>query len=212
MTKADLKNKARGILDPILSVLDGLGVSPMLVSLFGLVFSLYAAYVVAKGSLFAGGVWLLIGGLCDVLDGGLARRRGEESRFGAFIDSTLDRVSELALFGGIVIYYTSRSVDYSTLTVVLVLVAMGSSMLISYARARLEGLGYTCFVGWFERPERMAIMVVGLMLGHVMLTLAIVVLAFGATWTVIQRIRHAYVVTRPEPPTATKEQSQSHPQ
>jgi CDP-diacylglycerol--glycerol-3-phosphate 3-phosphatidyltransferase len=148
--------------------------------------------------------------VCDVLDGGLARRRGEESHFGAFIDSTLDRVSELALFGGILIYYTSRSVDYSTLTIVLVLVAMGSSMLVSYARARLEGLGYTCFVGWFERPERMAIMVVGLILGHVMLTLAIVVLAFGATWTVLQRIRHAHIVTRADtPPT---EQTQSHQQ
>jgi len=196
MDKAELKKKARGIVNPIVSLLERVGATPLLVSLFGVVFSLYGAYVVAKGSLFVGALWLIVGSIADVLDGDLARRKGEESKFGAFIDSTLDRVSELGLFVGLVVYYITRSPDYSIPMIVVVLVGMSSSMLISYTRARLEGLGYTCYVGWFERPERMVLLIAGLLLGRYVLTFCLIVLALGTTVTFLQRVIHGYRVTR----------------
>ena len=203
MNKAELKLKSRRVLDPIVSLLERTGATPLLVSLFGVVFSLYGAYVIAKGSLFVGGLWLIVGAICDVLDGDLARRRGTDSKFGAFIDSTLDRVSELGLFIGLVVYYITRSVDYSIGMIVVVLIAMSSSMLISYTRARLEGLGYTCYVGWFERPERMVLLIVGLIFGHYILSFALIVLAIGTTFTVLQRIMHGYRVTKADDAPAT---------
>jgi CDP-diacylglycerol--glycerol-3-phosphate 3-phosphatidyltransferase len=200
MDKQTFKNRARVVLDPVVSLLASLGLSPMLVSIFGLVFSVYAGYVIATGSLFRGGLWLIVAGLCDVLDGSLARRRGVETKFGAFIDSTLDRVAELAAFAGLIIYYITRPAGFSSFIIAVVLVALGASFLISYARARLEGLGYSCKVGIMERPERLVLLIAGLLLGSRVLFIAILVLAAGATITVLQRIRHGYVVTHEREP------------
>jgi CDP-diacylglycerol--glycerol-3-phosphate 3-phosphatidyltransferase len=202
--KKNFKDKARRILDPVVALLASMGVSPMLVSIFGLVFSLYGAIVVARGSLFVGGVWLIVAGLCDVLDGSLARDRGSESRFGAFIDSTFDRISELAYFSGLIVYYVTRPQEHvSGFLVTLVCVVLGASFLISYARARLEGLGYECRVGLLERPERLALLILGLLLGSRVLAVVLIILAVGSLITVAQRIRHGYVVTREEQPPAS---------
>lgn len=200
--KKPFKERARKLLDPVVNGLTAVGVSPMLISVFGLLFSLYGAFVVARGSLFLGGVWLIVAGLCDVLDGSIARRRGVVSRFGAFIDSTFDRISELAYYSALIIYYTTRPQGFGTVTIVLVCVVMGASMLISYARARLEGLGYECHVGIMERPERLALLIAGLLLGSRVLLFVLAVLAVGSIVTVIQRIHHGAVVTReaPRPP------------
>ncbi len=194
--KESFKKSARRVLDPVASLLSSLGVSPTLISIFGLVFSFYGAIQVARGSLFWGGIWLLGSGLCDVLDGSLARSRGLESKFGAFVDSTFDRVSELAYFCGLIMYYVTRPQGYSEFNIILVCVVLSASLLISYARARLEGLGYTCKVGWLERPERLALLIGGLLLGGRTLVIVLAVLAVGSVLTVLQRIRHAYVVTR----------------
>jgi len=197
--KKTFKDNARRLLNPVVTLLGSFGVSPMLVSLFGLVFSLYGAIIVARGSLFWGGVWLIVSGLCDVLDGSLARARHQESRFGAFIDSTFDRVSEFAYFSGLIVYYITRPQGYSIFLIVLVVVVLGASFLISYARARLEGLGYECKVGMMERPERLTLLIVGLILGSRVLPVVLFILATGSVVTVIQRIRHGYIVTRAEP-------------
>lgn len=194
--RKSFKENARRVFDPVVGLLVSLGVSPTLVTLFGLAFSVYGAIQVARGSLVGGGIWLIVSGLCDVLDGSLARRRGVASKFGAFIDSTLDRVSELAYFSGLIVYYVTRPQGYSQFDIVVVCVALSASLLISYARARLEGLGYTCTVGWMERPERLVLLIAGLLLGSRILGYVLVVLAAGATLTVLQRIRHAYIVTR----------------
>jgi CDP-diacylglycerol--glycerol-3-phosphate 3-phosphatidyltransferase len=198
--KQTFKDNARRLLDPVVSFLGSLGVSPMLVSIFGLVIGVYGATVVARGSLFWGGVWLVVAGLCDVVDGALARSQNAASRFGAFIDSTFDRISELAYFSGLIVYYVTRPQGYSVSLIVLVCIVLGASFLISYARARLEGLGYECKVGWMERPERLALLIVGLLFGSRVLAVVLVILAAGSVVTVIQRIRHGYLVTREEPP------------
>ncbi len=195
--KSAIKERSRRILDPAIALLASIGVPPMVVTTLGLVGSLVAACVIARGSLFWGGVWVLAAGLCDVLDGGLARRLGRDTKFGAFVDSTFDRVSEFVVYGALLLHYAQAG--YSNVLPAVIWVAMGGSFLVSYARARIEGLGHTCTVGLLERPERLALLIAGLLFGHAVLVAALVVIAFGTVVTVLQRIHHAYEVMRREP-------------
>ncbi len=196
LDKQAVKDKSRRLLDPMVGSLASLGVPPMLISILGLVFSFYGAVLVAGGSLFWSGIWLLIAGICDILDGSVARRSGRSSKFGAFVDSTFDRISELAYYGAILIYYINRSETYGLLMFVVIWVALGGSFLVSYTRARVEGLGGSCAIGYFERPERLTLLIVGLLLGHRMLSFVLTVIAVGTIVTVLQRIHHAHEVLR----------------
>jgi len=125
-----IKDRTRRILDPVIAGLVSLGVPPILISVLGLVFSFYGAVLVAKGSLFWSGFWLLIAGVCDILDGSVARRGGRSSDFGAFIDSTFDRISELVYFGAILIYYINLSDTYSSAMFVVIWIAMAFIMIV----------------------------------------------------------------------------------
>ena len=195
MKKTEVKEYARKILDPIVAALTSLGVPPSLVSILGLLLSLYGAVVVARGQLALGGVFLLLSGICDVLDGDVARRRGTASRFGAFLDSTLDRVAEFAFFGGFLYYLVHRPGGGSDVVFVLTIAALTGSVMTSYARARAEGLGYGCTVGIMERPERIAALTLGLLLGYRVLTVILAVLAVTTIYTFIQRIVHVHRVS-----------------
>jgi CDP-diacylglycerol--glycerol-3-phosphate 3-phosphatidyltransferase len=193
--KRALQNSARRLLEPIVAALASLGVSPLLVSFFGLAFSVWGAVMVARGSLLGGGIFLLVAGLCDVLDGDLARRQGKASVFGAFIDSTLDRVGEFVYFGGILLYVVGRANGYAAWEPVIILLALMGSVLTSYARARAEGLGVECKVGVMERPERIALLALGLIAGYRFLMAVMILLAITSSFTVVQRIRHVQRVT-----------------
>lgn len=141
-----------------------------------------------------GALWLLLSGLLDILDGQVARRGGMVSTFGAFFDSTLDRIGEAALYAGIAIYFqTAATQARPVLGVIAALAALTGSFLVSYARARAEGLGVDCRVGLAQRPER--ILGVGaptLFFGagpHGLLLLVIIaVLALVSWFTVAQRV------------------------
>lgn len=185
-----MQHSARRVLEPAVNVLASFGVSPMLVSAFGLAFSVWGAIVVARGSLLGGGIFLLIAGLCDVLDGDLARKLGRASSFGAFIDSLLDRVSEFAYFGGILIFVLRSPNDIATYEPVVILIALMGSVLTSYARARAEGLGIECKVGVMERPERIGLLALGLIAGYKFLMAVMMLLALTTMVTVVQRILH----------------------
>ena len=210
--KQAIKDKSRRILDPVVAILASTGASPMLVSVVGLVISLYAAILITRGSLFWAGFWLLISGVCDILDGALARERGQETKFGAFVDSTFDRISELFVFGALLLYYKGQG--YSETLLVIILVAMAGSVLVSYARARIEGLGETCTVGLLERPERLVLLIVGLLLGRHFLVFVLTLIAFGTVITVLQRIHHAHEVLSgpPGPPPSMEEREEPAPQ
>jgi CDP-diacylglycerol--glycerol-3-phosphate 3-phosphatidyltransferase len=190
MDKRAIQHSARKVLEPVVGLLATAGVSPMLVSAFGLVFSLWGAVVVARGSLLGGALFLLLAGLCDVLDGDLARRLGRASSFGAFIDSLLDRVSEFAYFGGILMFVIRQPDDFPVYEPVIILFALMGSVLTSYARARAEGLGIECKVGVMERPERIGLLAVGLLAGYRFLMAVMLLLAVTTMVTVVQRIRH----------------------
>jgi CDP-diacylglycerol--glycerol-3-phosphate 3-phosphatidyltransferase len=190
MDKRAVQHSARRVLDPVVNFLASMHVSPMLVSAFGVILSLWGAVVVARGSLLGGGIFLLLAGVCDVLDGDLARRLGRASQFGAFIDSLLDRVSEFAYYGGILMYVFRDRNDVPTYVPVVILTALMGSVLTSYARARAEGLGIECKVGVMERPERIALLAVGLMAGYKFLMAVMILLAVTTLVTVVQRVRH----------------------
>jgi len=192
--KGTIKNRLRGLLDPIVSLLAGAGVSPMGVTIAGFILSLASAFEIARGELVAGGVLLIAGSLCDTLDGSLARRSGRESAFGAFIDSTIDRAAELASFGALIVYYAAQG-DGGRFALPLAVIALAGSFLTSYTRARAEGLGLECRVGLLERPERIALLVLGLLLGRKALFLVVACLAALTIVTVIQRIVHVRRLT-----------------
>jgi len=193
--KAAIKERFRGLMSPVVDILDSLGVTPIGVSLAGLALSLIGALFTGAGSLAAGAVILAVASICDSLDGSLARRTGTVSKFGAFLDSTLDRISEFAYFAALVIYYRGEG---STTMILFSLAALAGSFLTSYTRARAEGLGLECAVGILERPERIVLLAAGLLFGGRILDVVIVLLAILSIYTFIQRVLHVRSVTSGE--------------
>lgn len=139
------------------------------------------------GYIRSAGVVMLLAGLFDALDGAVARELDQISDFGAFLDSTLDRFSESAVFVGIVFYYAMESQPSIAL---LAGVAMTFSLLTSYTRARAEGLGYECEIGLLERAGRVVLVAVSAIAGF--LSVGLFAVAAGAFITTFQRIFHVY--------------------
>ncbi len=173
------------ILEPVARVLLKAGVGPNFLSLFGFLFALAAGVLAAAGRLPQSGCLFLLSGLFDAVDGTVARVGGRETRFGAFFDSFLDRYSESALFAGI-LYGSSLQGRHDL--VLLSVLALAGSYMVSYARARAEGLGIPCRVGFFSRMERVVVLVLALVASQLFLGLA--VLAVMANATALQRLRH----------------------
>ena len=178
---------ARWVEAPGARVLAALGFTPNRVTLLGLALSGVAAWLAATDMLvLAGGVFLL-SGLLDLLDGALARRTGAATRFGGFLDSVGDRAGEAALLLGVLLLALDR--DDSTLAL-LVYLALVSSMMVSYTRARAEGLGIPGAVGLLTRPERVVLLSFALFTGLLKPVLGVV--AALALVTVLQRVRHVW--------------------
>jgi CDP-diacylglycerol---glycerol-3-phosphate 3-phosphatidyltransferase len=166
-------------------------ITPNMLTLFGLAITGAGAALVAMGHLLVGGVVLLFAGLFDILDGALARAAGKVYRYGAFLDSTVDRYSEGVVYLGILIHFLD---GHDTLDSVILLIALAGSFLVSYVRARAQSLGFTCDVGILARPERVVIIVAGLILEPIRvlpwsaLTIALWILAVGTNFTAVQRV------------------------
>jgi CDP-diacylglycerol--glycerol-3-phosphate 3-phosphatidyltransferase len=162
--------------------------SPNTLTLLGLVLTFGVAALIARGDLFWAGVLLVISGGFDMLDGALARAKQQTSRFGAFLDSTLDRYSDALILLGLLIYY--QRVAPQSIELVLTLVACFGALLTSYVRARAESLGFRCKVGLLERPERIVLIIVGLLTGWV--SPMVWALAVLANITAVQRLIHVW--------------------
>ncbi len=188
---------ARGVAESVVRPLARGGVTPNTITVLGFLFNLVTAAVLATGNLTLGGVLLLLSGLFDMLDGALARIAQQQSTFGAFLDSLLDRYSEAAVLLALVFVYTVR---HATGAVVLVYAAAIGSLLISYARARAEGLGLDCKVGIAPRPERVIILGIGLLFTGTPTIAALVVLAALTHVTAMQRLYHVWRQTHPREP------------
>ena len=175
---------------PVARLFSRVGLTPNAVSLIGLAIAGGGAYVIAIGNWWAGGLIVLFAGIFDLFDGALARATGKVSDFGALLDSTIDRVSEAVVLLGLLAYYLSKNNDLGS---ILVYVALVGSIMVSYMRARSEGLGIDCKVGVMTRPERVAAVGIGLIVGHWVPVAVMVVLGvIGAltTVTAIHRLIH----------------------
>ena len=179
------------VIDPIAGVLARTPVTPNALTLIGAGLNALVAWIAASGNLALAGIVLLLSGLFDGLDGALARRTGTTSKFGAFLDSTLDRYSEGMILFGLLVYASDRGL---LLEQRLVYVTLVGSLLISYTRARAEGLGIDCKVGLLTRMERFLIMSAMLISGQV--TLGLILLAILTHVTVLQRVLHVRNVAR----------------
>jgi phosphatidylglycerophosphate synthase len=157
--------------------------SPDALTVTGALVSLGAAWVLAEGSFVAGGVLILVGGFFDLVDGVVARDRGATTRFGAFLDSTLDRLVDMAVLLGIALHY-ARIGEPGVVAVAGF--ALVSSVLVSYAQARAELVLPSFKVGWLERGERVGILATGLILEFPVVALWLV--AIGSTLTFLQRV------------------------
>jgi len=190
MDKEALKLKFRAKMRPLTLALNNLGLSPLAVSIIGLVICGISGYIVARGSLFWGALVFLIGSTFDMLDGDLARMQGVVSRRGAFLDSCFDRLGEAALFAGLTWYFMDQRHDHWQFAVLMILLTVVGSITTSYVRARAEGVGETCFVGLMQRPERVALLGLGMLLGWWMTILVLTGLAGMTLATTVQRIVH----------------------
>jgi CDP-diacylglycerol---glycerol-3-phosphate 3-phosphatidyltransferase len=186
-----MEEALRRLLHPLVRFLARVGIHPDMLTVFGWSLSVVSAFLFGLGHVQVAGAVMLLGGLFDALDGAVARESNRMSRFGAFLDSTLDRLSESAVFAGIVFFFATSASSWAALLAAL---AMTFSLLTSYARARAEGLGVECKVGLLERAGRVAILSVFSMLG--LLVLALVLVAAGAAVTTAQRILHVARSTR----------------
>lgn len=180
-----------GILEPIARLIARTGVSPNAVTVTGLVLNIGVAWVLAQGHMRVGGLLVVLVGFLDALDGTVARLTGQKSRFGAFLDSFVDRLCEATLYLGLLIFYTRHG---ARLEIVLVYATIVGSLLISYARARAEGLGLECKVGLLTRMERAAILALALILDRT--SVALWVLAVLTNLTALQRVYHIWRATR----------------
>ena len=185
------KESLRQLLNPLVWLLSTMRVRPDTLTFMGWGLSIGAAVLFGAGYIKGAGAVMLLAGLFDALDGAVARKTGLMSNFGAFLDSTLDRLSESAVFVGIVFFYASASRPYEAL---IAGVAMTFSLLTSYTRARAEGLGLKCEVGILERAGRVVILSILSLLGFV--TVGVGLVAAGALVTTVQRMLHVHRATR----------------
>jgi CDP-diacylglycerol--glycerol-3-phosphate 3-phosphatidyltransferase len=173
-------------------VLARLHVSPNLLTVAGMLFHLLFAWLIANDYMQLAGVAIFLIVPLDALDGALARKTGrDKSSFGAFLDSTSDRIAEIILFAGLLVYFTNEGNPW---LVVATYLALTGSLMVSYTRSRAEALGLSCKVGLFTRVERYVVIIVTLLLNRPEWT--VIILAVGVYFTVAQRVIHVWNQTK----------------
>ena len=187
----ELKRVSRTYAETPARWLGRLGLTPNALTVIGSLLTASVGVLIAQGWFVAAGVCLWLFSATDTLDGALARATGRVTVFGAFLDSVCDRYAEAAVFFGIAWYYQAT---VNPPGVALTYLALVGSLMVSYARARAEGVGLQAAeVGWFQRPERIVLLGVGLLLTPffpIALELVLAALAILTTITVLQRVRH----------------------
>lgn len=182
--------------------LAGLGVSPNTLTVIGLLLSVAAAVVIASGLLFVGGLLVLLAGVFDMFDGAVARINNRATTFGAFFDSTLDRYSESIILLGLLVYVVRQTGFHTILwpfageqtwMIIFIFAAIVGSLMVSYTKARAEGLGLECNTGLLVRPERVVVLAAGLLFG--VSIWAMLLLAILANVTAVERIVYVWRIT-----------------
>lgn len=196
-----IRQRAQAILNVIARALGAIGLTPNALTLIGFLLMCGIGAVLATGNFALGGALIVLAGIFDALDGTLARLTNRVTKFGAFLDSTTDRFAEGAVFFGILFAYLQRGL---TFVAYLVFFALLGSLMVSYARARAEGIGVPCKEGFLTRFERIALLIIGLIstawFGDAPILIALGFLAIFTNVTAVQRMWLVYRATNDDAP------------
>ena len=185
------------IINAMVRVLASAGIPPNVLTMIGVTINLGCGVLFGFGEFFWAGVVLIVANLFDMLDGNVARLTNRVTKYGSFLDSTLDRLSDMGSFLGIMVFYARLTDHHSTLNVFLAGAGMIASVLVSYTTARSEGLGVRANVGFLQRPERVVLLIIGALstwnwasnnFFANRMPQVLWVLAVGSTWTLVQRM------------------------
>jgi CDP-diacylglycerol--glycerol-3-phosphate 3-phosphatidyltransferase len=177
------------------------GISPNILTTIGVTINIGCGVLFGFGEFFWAGIVLIVANLFDMLDGNVARSTGHVTKFGSFLDSTLDRLSDMVAFVGIMVYYAGNSPQHSLMNVFLAGVGLMASVMVSYATARSEGLGVKANVGFLQRPERVVLLIIGALstwnwnstnFFANRMPQVLWVLAVGSVWTLIHRMYYIW--------------------
>lgn len=185
------------IINAMVRALASAGVHPNILTGIGVSINVACGVLFGLGEFFWAGIVLIVANLFDMLDGNVARQTGNVTKFGGFLDSTLDRLSDMVAFLGIIMFYAGNSPQHSLLNVFLAGVGMIASVLVSYTTARSEGLGVKANVGFLQRPERIVLLIIGALstwdwnsdfFFFNRMPQVLWVLAVGSVWTLVHRM------------------------
>jgi len=189
MNRASFRNIISAYFEsPATRLLAFLRITPNTLTAMGLIIAIGSGYVISQGYLTIGGVGIVVAGAFDMLDGSLARSINKTTRFGAFLDSTTDRLSEIVILLGILMFFQNNS--YTT-GVILVYLTLSSSIMVSYVRARAESIGILDKTGLMTRPERVIILALGLISSHWWengISVALATIFVLGSFTIVQRV------------------------
>lgn len=189
------------IIIPLADFFKSLNINPNALTTLGTIFNIVGAIFFALSYLRVGGMFIVFGAVCDTIDGRIATHGNKKTKFGALYDSVMDRYSEIIMFFGIAVHFVRED---SYWTSVAIFAALGGSVMVSYVRARAEGLGLECKVGMMQRTERITYISVGAVIGdlpyvhEIFLIAAIWIIAILANYTAVQRMFHLYRATAEE--------------
>jgi CDP-diacylglycerol--glycerol-3-phosphate 3-phosphatidyltransferase len=201
MLGAGIGRGAMRIIDAMVRGLASAGVHPNILTGIGVSINIGCGVLFGFGEFFWAGIVLIVANLFDMLDGNVARLTGNVTRFGGFLDSTLDRLSDMVAFLGIMIFYAGNSPQHSLLNVALAGVGMIASVMVSYSTARSEGLGVKANVGFLQRPERVVLLIIGALstwdwnsdnFFANRMPQVLWVLAVGSVWTFVHRMYYIW--------------------
>lgn len=185
------------IINAMVQGLASAGVHPNILTGIGVCINIGCGVLFGLGEFFWAGIVLIIANLFDMLDGNVARLTGNVTKFGGFLDSSLDRLSDMVSFFGIMIFYAGNSPQHSLLNVFLAGVGMIASVMVSYTTARSESLGVKANVGFLQRPERVVLLIIGALstwnwasdnFFANRMPQVLWVLAIGSIWTLVHRM------------------------
>ncbi|HZI61929.1 MAG TPA: CDP-alcohol phosphatidyltransferase family protein [Pyrinomonadaceae bacterium] len=200
MFGASIGRAAQRIIDAIVRWLASGHINPNLLTVIGVGINVGCGLLFGFGRFFSAGILLLVANLFDMLDGQVARLSGRVTRFGGFLDSSLDRLSDMVVFVGLMVFYARDIPDHSTLNVFLAGAGLMGSVMVSYASARAESLIPKCDVGFLRRPERVILFIIGALSTHPgsdnffanRMPAVLWVLAVGSYWTFAHRMYHTW--------------------
>ena len=221
MFGASIGRAAQRIIDAIVRWLAIGHINPNILTIIGVSLNVGCGLLFGMGRFFSAGIALIVANLFDMLDGQVARLSGRVTRFGGFLDSSLDRLSDMVVFVGLMVFYSRDTQFHSTLNVFLAGAGLMGSVMVSYASARAESLIPKCDVGFLRRPERVVLFIIGALSTHPNSTnffanrmpAVLWVLAVGSYWTFAHRMYHTWrELTKLETKTENVEEPSSYSQ